>query len=177
MSTDPSATALGPLVGTWTLDPATTTVAFTTKAVWLLPVRATARATRGSGSVGEDGLVRGTVEFDAASIDTGNAKRDQHLRGEDFFEVTRYPTFVMDVRGARATGADTYELDATLTIRDTTRPLTLPATAAVSGDTATVTVVADIDRSEWGLTWAKLGAGLKNHVVVTARFTRDGPAV
>ena len=98
MSTDPSATALGPLVGTWTLDPATTTVAFTTKAVWLLPVRATARATRGSGSVGEDGLVRGTVEFDAASIDTGNAKRgDQHPAGQDFFAGDRY----LDLRHGR----------------------------------------------------------------------------
>jgi|WetSurMetagenome_2_1015567.scaffolds.fasta_scaffold552584_1 polyisoprenoid-binding protein YceI len=172
----PGTTALRPLVGTWTLDPAATTVAFTTKALWLVPVKATARATTGSGTVTADGLVRGTLEIDATSVDTGNAKRDEHLRGDDFFSAATYPVFSVEVRGARPTGSGAYDLDATMTIHGTTRPLTLPATVTVSGGAATVTVETDIDRSEWGVSWAKMGAGLKNHVVVTARFTRDAGA-
>ena len=44
---------------------------------------------------------------------------------------------------------------------------------SIDDGVATVKVETDIDRSEWGVSWAKMGAGLKNHVIVTARFTKD----
>jgi hypothetical protein len=45
----------------------------------------------------------------------------------------------------------------------------------VSSTDGSVTISAelDIDRGEWGLTWAKLGAALQNHVVIDARFTKN----
>ena len=173
--TDPTiaAPALDALIGSWTLDPSRTTVTFTTKAMWVLPVHATAKVTEGSGIVGDDGSVTGTLVVDAGSIDTKNKKRDEHLRTADFFEVTAYPTIVIDISGATPTPTGAYELAATLTIRDQTRPVTLLGSVAVDGEVATVTVEADIDRSLWGITWAKLGAGLQNHVVVSACFTKD----
>jgi len=161
------------LVGTWTLDASRTTVTFTTKAMWVLPVKATVTATEGSGVVASDGSVSGTLVLDAASVDTKNKKRDAHLRTEDFLEVSSFPTFVVTVVGATPTGPDAYDLAATLAVHGKERPLTLPASVVVDGGVATVTVETDIDRSGWGILWTKLGAGLQNHVVVTARFTQD----
>jgi len=161
------------LTGRWTLDPSRTTVAFTTKAMWVLPVKATVTAVEGSGVVGEDGSVTGTLVLDAASIDTGNKKRDAHLRTEDFFEVATYPTFVINVTGATPSSSGGYDFAATLAIHGQVRPVAFSGPVSVEAGVATVEVEADIDRSEWGVTWAKMGAGLKSHVVVTARFTKD----
>ena len=161
------------LTGSWTLVASETTVAFTTKAMWIMPVRASITALEGSAVIGENGSVSGTLVLDAASIDTKNKKRDAHLRTEDFFEVSKFPTFVINVLGATPTAAGAYELAATMTIHGQERPKKLPASISVAGDVATVTVETDIDRSDWGVTWAKMGAGVQNHVIVSARFTKD----
>ena len=160
------------LTGEWRLDASQTTAAFTTKAMWIMPVRASVTALEGSGVVGDDGSVSGTLVLDAASIDTKIKKRDTHLRSEDFFEVSKYPTFVVKVLGATPTSSGAYELAATLTIHGQERPVQLPASVVVNNGVATVTVEIDIDRSEWGVSLAKMGASLKNHVVVSARFTK-----
>jgi polyisoprenoid-binding protein YceI len=65
------------------------------------------------------------------------------------------------------------ELAGTLTIRGTTRPVTLLADVSSTDGSANVSSEFDIDRSEWGLKWAKMGAGLQNHVVINARFTKN----
>jgi polyisoprenoid-binding protein YceI len=155
------------------LDPSRTTVEFTTKAMWFLPVRATITAVEGSGVVGADGSVLGTLVLDAASIDTKNKKRDAHLRTEDFFEVAEYPTFVINVTGATPSASGGYDFAATLTIHGQVRPVEFSGPVFIDRGVATVKVETDIDRSEWGVTWAKMGAGLQNHVIVTARFTKD----
>jgi polyisoprenoid-binding protein YceI len=164
---------LAPLVGSWTLDPARTSVRFTTKAMWVLPVNATVDPLEGSAEVSADGSVTGTLVLDAASVNTKMAKRDEHLRTADFFDVATYPHFVITVSSAKPTGRDTYLLDATIALHGQVRPATLSAKVAVAGNEATVTIETDIDRSQWGVTWTKMGAGLRNHVVAEARFTTN----
>jgi polyisoprenoid-binding protein YceI len=66
--------------------------------------------------------------LDVASLDTANAVRDQHLRGEDFFDAPRFPRISFESTAFTATGPATYELAGRLTIRDVTRPLTLAVT-------------------------------------------------
>jgi polyisoprenoid-binding protein YceI len=158
--------------GSWTLDPSQTSIEFHTKAMWVLNVKGTFKAIEGSGSVGADGRVSGSIVFDAASVDTKKKKRDDHLRTADFFEVTAFPTITFTATDAHPKGADKVEVTGTLTIHGQTQPLALLADVSVTDDSAMVSAEVDIDRSEWGLTWAKLGAGLKNHVVINARFTR-----
>ena len=153
---------LAALTGKWTLDPARTTAEFTTKAVWVLPVRATIAAVEGTGVVGDDGSVTGTLVLDAASIDTKNKKRDAHLRTEDFFEVEKYPTLVVNVFGATPTPTGAYDFNASLTIHGQERPVKFSGPVSIDDGVATVKVETDIDRS-----------GLKNHVIVTACFTKD----
>ncbi|MGA5704614.1 YceI family protein [Peterkaempfera bronchialis] len=158
--------------GSWTLDPDRTSITFHTKAMWVLPVKGTFRALEGAGEVGADGSLSGTLVIDAASIDTGNKKRDDHLRNADFLEVTAHPAITFTATGAVATPAGKVEVTGELTVHGRTKPLTLLAEVSATGDSATVSTEVEIDRSLWGLTWAQMGAGLKNRAVVTAHFHR-----
>jgi polyisoprenoid-binding protein YceI len=170
--TPPSQTDLSAFAGSWTLDPARTSIEFHTKAMWVLPAKGTARAIEGGGTVRTDGGFDGTLVIDAASIDTGNKKRDEHLRTADFFEVEKYPTITFTATGGSLGSAGTVEVTGNLTIHGETKPLTMTAKVSSAGDSATVATEVDIDRGEWGLTWAKMGAGLKNRVVISAHFDR-----
>jgi polyisoprenoid-binding protein YceI len=171
-STNEPAADLSELVGSWNLDPGQTSIVFQTKAMWVFPVNGAFKAIEGSGTVGDGGSVGGSIVIDAASVDTKNKKRDDHLRTADFFEVSKYPMITFSVTDARPKGSGKVELVASLTIRDSTRPVNVVAEVSPSGNSAKVSVELDIDRSDWGLTWAKMGAGLKNHVVIDAVFTK-----
>jgi polyisoprenoid-binding protein YceI len=171
-SPDELAADLSPYAGTWTLDPSQTSIEFHTKAMWVLNVKGTFRAIEGGGTVGADGSTRGSIVLDAASVDTKKKKRDDHLRTKDFFEVDAFPTITFTVTGAHPKGAGKVELTGDLTIHGLSRPVPLLADVRADGGSAIVSVEADIDRSAWGLTWAKMGTGLKNHMVIKARFTR-----
>jgi polyisoprenoid-binding protein YceI len=166
---------LGPLVGTWRLDPSATTVRLRTKAMWgMATVNGTLRATEGVGTVGEDGSMTGTVVIDAASIDTAQAKRDKHLRGPDFFDVERFPLFTYAVTSAALEGGGLVSILGTFTGHGQTHPLTGRGTVtSADASTITLTVEADLDRSEWGMGWTKMGARLQNHLSVAAVFTRS----
>lgn len=65
-----------------------------------------------------------TVTIAAASIDTGIAKRDEHLRGE-LFNVAKYPEITFKSRRVKPTGANTGEIAGDLTMHGVTRAITL----------------------------------------------------
>jgi polyisoprenoid-binding protein YceI len=163
---------LSAFAGSWTLDPSQTSIEFHTKAMWVANVKGTFKAIEGSGTVVADGSVTGSIVFDAASVDTRKKKRDDHLRTADFFEVNSFPTITFTLTDAHSREAGKVDLTGTLTVHGTTRPVALLADVSTTDASTTVSAEVDIDRSEWGLTWAKMGAGLKNHVVINARFTR-----
>ena len=100
-----------------------------------------------------------TVDVDVTSIDTREAKRDAHLRSADFFDAEQFPTMRFESTSVEATGEGTYRLSGDLTIRGTTRPVTLDVEQTGSGkdpwgnDRLGFTVKGSISRSEWGLTW------------------------
>jgi polyisoprenoid-binding protein YceI len=171
-STESFTTDLANLVGSWVLDPSQTVIEFHTKAMWIVKVKGTAKALEGTGVVGEDGNVSGTLVIDAASIDTNNKKRDAHLRTNDFFEVARYPTLAFTVTSGHVTSPGHVELAGTMVIHGQSRPLTIQAEVTTELDAVTVSSEFPIDRSAWGVTWAKMGAGVANQVVVRAHFTR-----
>ncbi len=165
--------ALSDLTGSWTLDPRRTTIQFKTKSLWVVKVDGTLRATEGDGAVDGNGQVTGRIVVDANSIDTNSNRRDTHLRGADFFEVEKYPTMVFDVTGAHLDGPDRCTIEGTLTIRGVTRFVEFQAALWMEDDGAvTVDARSDIDRSEWGMAWAMMGAGLDNQVAARATFVR-----
>ncbi|MFD9670306.1 YceI family protein [Rhodococcus sp. NPDC059968] len=164
---------LSTLVGSWTLDPARTSIAFHTKALWLLPVTGTFHAVEGAGTVSNDGSITGTLVVDATSVNTKNSKRDEHLRSADFFDVQKYPTIIFTATEARPAEPGHLHLGADLTVHGQTRPLTVPAHVVATEDTAAVTAEVHLDRSSWGLTYTKKGSRLATHVVIKAHFIKS----
>jgi polyisoprenoid-binding protein YceI len=98
------------------------------------------------------------VSIDAASIDTGVEDRDNHLRSADFLDVESYPTLEFASTAVRSV-ADGYEVDGTLTIRGTTRPVTLQMQySGVIADPwgnekAIFSATTKINREDFDLTW------------------------
>jgi len=161
------------LAGTWTLDPHRTTIEFHTKAMWVLTVDGTLRVTEGSGTVDGDGRVNGHLVIDSSSIDTKNKRRDKHLRGADFFEVQKYPNIGFDVTGAGLGAPGQGTVKGNLSIRGVSRPVVFQAALRMDSDGALVLdAQTQIDRSEWGVSWAKMGAGLHNQVIIKATFVQ-----
>jgi polyisoprenoid-binding protein YceI len=164
------------LSGTWTLDPRKTTVSLRTKALWILPVTGSAQALSGEAHVGPDSAVRGTLVIDAASLDTKNARRDQHLRSSDFLDALNHPVIVFTADGGRPITADAVEIEGELMLHGQIHPLALQAEVAGSGDSVTVSAEVVIDRIKWGMPWgAKLGVGRSSVVAVSAHFDRHQP--
>jgi polyisoprenoid-binding protein YceI len=161
------------MVGTWILDPGRSTVEFQTKAMWVIPVTGTLQATEGTGTIGPDGRMTGRLVIDAASIDTKNKRRDTHLRTAHFFEVDKYPTITFQVDDAQFSGAGQVSLLGNLTVHGVTRPVQVHGTVTSGQDgSITLNASAEVDRSQFGLPWAKMGAGLYNKITAIAVYRR-----
>jgi polyisoprenoid-binding protein YceI len=98
----------------------------------------------------------------AASIDTVNAKRDEHLRTADFFNVQKYPEITFKSRRVKQTGPNTGEITGDFTMHGVTRAITLniqwvgdPASPANDSTTRWRVTTAALKRSEFKLGWSK----------------------
>ena len=79
------------------------------------------------------------ITIGTKSVNTGIAKRDQHLLGPDFFNAAQFPEITFQSDSVRAKGNDAYEVTGKLTLHGVTRPLTVTlmkvgAGKAPSGD-------------------------------------------
>jgi polyisoprenoid-binding protein YceI len=92
-----------------------------------------------------------TVTIDAASIDTDNSSRDEHLRNSDFFHVERYPTIKFVTSSIKARSAGAYTVTGNLTIKETTRALAIPVAVERRGDQLSVRGVLNLDRYDYGI--------------------------
>ena len=149
---------------TWQLDPTHSSAEFSVKHMMMTTVRGRFKEVRGTLTADEE-HPEGCcvdVEIDVASIDTGNADRDKHLRSPDFFDGERYPkiTFTSKrVEGRPANPGDRFRVVGDLVIRDTTQEITLDCTFEGRGkdpwgkDRAGFSAQTEIDRREWGLRW------------------------
>ena len=171
--TDPTA-PLNAAAGTWQLDTEATTIEIRTKAMWgLAKIKGSFTALRGGATVGQAGETSGTLVIDAASINTGLAKRDKHIRTADFLDVASYPTLEYAVTSVRIDATGEVTLAGSFTAHGQTRALEIRGQVTGLGtDRLTITGETDIDRSEWGMSWTKMGSRLDNHVNVTAVLTR-----
>ena len=151
-------------VPTWQLDPAHSSVEFSVKHMMMTTVRGRfkdVQATlRGDRDHPEDAGVEATI--DAASIDTGVADRDAHLRSADFFDAAQHPRISFRsrrVEGQFAQEGDRFQVVGDLTIRDSTMEITLDCVFEGRGrdpwgmERAGFTARGEIDRREWGLRW------------------------
>ena len=182
-------TATSPMQGTttWNIDPAHSLVEFSAKHMMITTVKGRFGDVSGAITIDEQDPDRShvEVEFKAASIDTSADQRDQHLRSADFLDADKYPTLTFRsrrVQGARPEPGDTFKVVGDLTIRGTTREVTLDVTYEGrgkdpwGGDRVSFSADTKIDRRDFGLTWnAALEAGgvlvsndIKVHIEVQA---------
>jgi polyisoprenoid-binding protein YceI len=143
--------------GVWNIDTSHTTVNFSVRHMMVSKVRGKFATFGGTIVIAEDPTAS-TLEasVDMASVDTGDAGRDEHLRTSDFFDVKAHPKMTFKSTDITASGGD-YELTGDLTIRGVTRPVTFdlelggvgtdPWGNTRTGFTATTT----INRKDWGL--------------------------
>ncbi len=129
----------------------------------------------GSAEILADGSGRGRLEIDAASLDTKNGKRDEHLRSKDFFNAAEHAQIIVDLTEAALHGSDSIKASGTLTVAGQTRPLSLTAQVSeVTAEAVTLTAETEINRADFGMSWNQLGMLKGNaHVSVTARFVRQ----
>jgi polyisoprenoid-binding protein YceI len=144
---------------TWVLDPDRSTLVFRNKTFWgALTVKGTFSDVNGDGEITAAHTVGGRLRIGAASLSTGLGKRDEHLRSADFFDVANHPEITVEVHGAKVTGADQLDLDATLTIKKSAHRLVLPATAKLLDDGAVrIASHTKINREELGVVGNLLG--------------------
>lgn len=112
--------------GTYTVDPAHSRVGFAVKHLGIATVRGEFGAFVGGLELGEDAITAyGTVQ--AASVDTNEAQRDEHLRSGDFFDVERFPEIAFRSTSIRPVDEDTFEIAGELTMHGITRAIQLTA--------------------------------------------------
>ncbi|ANP50086.1 polyisoprenoid-binding protein YceI [Streptomyces griseochromogenes] len=161
--------------GTWQLDPAASTVGLRHKTFWgLVTVKGTFAAVTGEGQVRADGSATGTVTLEVASLDTGNAKRDTHLRSADLLDAGNHPEITLAVRGADRLDGDGVRVTGQLTVRGISRPLNLSARlTSATAEALTLEAEFTVDREQFGVTWNQLGMmrGLTT-VAAALKFTR-----
>jgi len=99
-----AAAALCPNVraSAWELDPSATQIVFSVRNLSVAHVDGRFRLTAGRVTLEEEDTSRSTVEavIDATSVDTGEPKRDTHLRSADFLDVDHHPNITSARRGS-----------------------------------------------------------------------------
>jgi polyisoprenoid-binding protein YceI len=150
----------GTAAGTWRLDPTASRVEVLAKTYWgLVRVRGRFAALNGTATVTPDGRVTAELTIEAASVDTANDKRDNHLRSADFFHVERHPNLQVAIDEVVLTSPGTFTAEGRMTVAGRTEPIGLDGTIALSADgsRAEVNTAVEIDRVVFGLRHSPLG--------------------
>ena len=143
----------------WNIDPTHSEVTFKVKHLMISTVTGKFKVFEGTAeSEGDDFKEVKNVQFkaDVKSIDTNNEQRDEHLRSGDFFAADEHADLVFKAEKFDVTSD---KLEGELTIRNTTKPVTLDVefggvVVDPYGQTkAGLTVSGKISRKEFGLTW------------------------
>ncbi|MFD5027225.1 YceI family protein [Streptomyces sp. NPDC058373] len=162
-TTDAPGTAgpdLATLTGTYTIDPAHTTIGFVARHAMVTNVKGGFGEFSGTLKLDGSDPSNSSAEIDVTmdSIDTGNADRDGHLKSADFFRTEEFPQMTFRSTEAEALGDD-YRITGDLTILGTTRPLSIDlefngaAKDPFGNERVGFEGTASILRSEWGLSW------------------------
>ncbi len=120
--------AAAPAFGaTYTVDPNHSAVVFKIGHLGVSKVVGRFNTFTGSFVVSDAGALESTsVTVQVTSVDTAVARRDNHLRGADFFNVAQFPTMTFASTGVQALDDDSFEVVGNLTLHGVTRQVTVP---------------------------------------------------
>jgi polyisoprenoid-binding protein YceI len=155
--------ALAP-ASVWQIDPEHSSIQFKVRHLMVSNVKGVFSKVRGVVEIDDRDSTRmkADVTIDTASIDTKVAKRDEHLRSADFFDVAKYPSMTFVSKRVVKEGDGRLRMVGDLTLRGVTREVTL----AVEGPSPEAkdpwgnirrgaSASAKINRKDFGLTWNK----------------------
>ena len=156
---------------TFDLDPAHTAAQFAVKHLVVSTVRGTMGQVTGTLQFDEVDPAKSSVEatIDVRGIDTNDAKRDEHLRGPDFFDVANYPTITFKSKSAERIADGKYKVAGDLTIKGVTKEVVLEVEGATKpfkdpfGNIKLGGVArTKINRQDFGVSWSRTmdGGGL-----------------
>ena len=165
-----------PAAGAYTIDPAHTSVEFVARHLMITKVRGRFPDVSGTILIDEEPeRSHVEVDIDVASVDTGNADRDNHLRSADFFHVDEHPRMSFTSTRVERTRSGTWLVTGDLSLRGVTRPVTIRVDFDGAGTSPTgearisFSASGEIDREDWGLTWNE---ALETGGVVVGRRVR-----
>lgn len=161
---DPRPTpAEAPSPGTYVIDPVHSQVMFKVKHLGISTV--TGRFKEFGGTITFDpakpAATRAEGTIKAASIDTNNERRDNHLRSADFFESDKHPEITFRSGTIRRGGNNKLKADGSLTMHGVTRPVVLdveyigPVPGPDGKDRVAFNATTRVDRMDYGLNWSK----------------------
>jgi polyisoprenoid-binding protein YceI len=145
----------------WQIDPAHSSLTFGVRHMMVSTVRGTVGGLAGTLEFDPDRPqdARIDVSADPATVTTGEARRDGHLRSADFFDAQAHPTIRFASTAITPQGDDRFEVHGMLEIRGVTKPVTAEAELAGivddarAGRRAGFNASFTVDRREWGLVW------------------------
>jgi polyisoprenoid-binding protein YceI len=150
-----------PEVGVWEIDPSHQSFEFIARHL-MAKVRGRFPGASGTATITErpeDSTLE--IDIDANSIDTKDETRDAHMRSDDFFGVEEHPTITFRSTAVRpGDGENEWKVDGDLTIKGTTRPVTVDVEFLGSNldpwgnkRIGFSGAVPEVNREDWGLTW------------------------
>ena len=149
-----------PEAGTFEIDASHSAAAFTVRHMVVAKTRGRFTDFSGEITIHPEPLSSSVnVPIQAASITTGDDKRDEHLRGADFLDVEKYPTLEFKSTSVKHVGSAQFEVLGDLTIAGVTKPVTLELDYDGTigdpwgGQRAGFTAKTKINREDWGLSY------------------------
>lgn len=148
----------------WAIDPSHSEISFKVKHLVVTTLTGKFETFEGGLETANEDFSDAKISFtaDVASINTGNADRDGHLKSDDFFNAEAFPKVTFTSTGFTKIGSDEYKLTGNITLRDVTKPIELTveyggtATDPWGNVKAGFEINGKIKRKEFGLKWDAL---------------------
>ncbi len=146
----------------WAIDPSHSEIAFKVKHLMISNVKGVFKTFGGSIYTTGAGFMTSEIDFSMtpASVNTGDEKRDEHLRSVDFFDVEKHKTITFIGDSYKKSASDTgYELYGNLTIKGISKKIKLDVEFGGvmkdpwGNEKAGYTLTGKINRKDWGLNW------------------------
>jgi polyisoprenoid-binding protein YceI len=158
---DAPTAVLDDISGEYTLDASHSRLGFSTRHAMVTTVRGQLSDFSGVAHVDTADPAASKVDLtiQVASIDTGSADRDGHLKSPDFFDVENFPTMTFVSTSVARDEDGVWHITGDFTIKDVTRSLTIPfeTTGSARDPFGNLRVGFEggvaINRKDWGLTW------------------------